>query len=159
MTHWLSRTTLDIIGAAGFDYAFDTLSHGEESNPLASAFDKVFRGSTSAVAGILMLTIAMPFLRPFIGRKTQRDFAAARRQMDVIGMQLISEKKAALQSAKERGEKPTSRDILTLLLQQNMSDDVPPAQRLTDADVLARKNGNCYASAFLIACVQRCQHS
>jgi hypothetical protein len=38
MAHWLSRTTLDIIGLAGFDYDFNTLRRGQEGNELASAF-------------------------------------------------------------------------------------------------------------------------
>jgi hypothetical protein len=36
--HWLSRTTLDIIGLAAFNYDFNTLRRGQEGNELALAF-------------------------------------------------------------------------------------------------------------------------
>ena len=66
-----------------------------------------------------------------------------------IGMQLIAEKKAMLQSQslsstseKDGMNKIESedRDLLTLLLKANMATDIPEEQRLTDEDVLARKS-------------------
>ena len=35
---WLSRCTLDIIGLAGFDFAFNELDTTAEETPLASVF-------------------------------------------------------------------------------------------------------------------------
>jgi hypothetical protein len=39
--HWLSRATLDIIGLAGFNYDFNTISTGDEGNEMAHAFHKM----------------------------------------------------------------------------------------------------------------------
>ncbi|KAG8744389.1 hypothetical protein FRC12_014811 [Ceratobasidium sp. 428] len=50
---WLSRATLDIIGAAGFDYHFNSLDEGDEDE-LAKAFSKIFsEGQQMTVLGIL----------------------------------------------------------------------------------------------------------
>ena len=64
--------------------------------------------------------------------------------MHDIGMQLVAEKKAAIQrelaESKEKGRNDMrSRDLLTLLLKANMATDIPDSQRLSDDDVLGRE--------------------
>jgi hypothetical protein len=48
ISSWLSRATLDIIGLAGFNYSFDALKFGEDSNELGSAFAQIFDSAASA---------------------------------------------------------------------------------------------------------------
>jgi hypothetical protein len=48
ITSWLSRATLDIIGLAGFNYSFDALKFGEDSNELGHAFAQIFNSAKSA---------------------------------------------------------------------------------------------------------------
>jgi hypothetical protein len=55
--------------------------------------------------------------------------------MQRIGNHLLSDSKAAIMNDKASW---TRRDLLSLLLRANMSTDLPPSQRLSDADVLAR---------------------
>jgi hypothetical protein len=43
---WLSRCTLDIIGLAGFGYAFDALSAGARANELQAAVNTIFNAGT-----------------------------------------------------------------------------------------------------------------
>ena len=74
--------------------------------------------------------------------------------MHDIGMQLVAEKKAAIErelaESKEKGRNDMrSRDLLTLLLKANMATDIPDSQRLSDDDVLARK---CKFSRLHIIC-------
>ena len=63
-----------------------------------------------------------------------------------IGNQLLRESKAAVVADdKNTGGKFEKsalkrRDLLSLLLRANMSTDLPPSQRMTDDDVLARKH-------------------
>jgi hypothetical protein len=59
---WLSRTTLDIIGLAGFDYSFDSLDGGNNKNELNEAFATMFRASESARILSLFIT-RIPLLR------------------------------------------------------------------------------------------------
>jgi len=61
-----------------------------------------------------------------------------------IGNQLLRDSKAAVIADEEtRGkfEKSTfkRRDLLSLLIRANTSTNLPPSQRMTDGDVLARK--------------------
>jgi hypothetical protein len=64
--------------------------------------------------------------------------------MHKIGMRLVKEKKEAIlgtnhgASSLEKGSKD-GRDLLTLLIKANLATDLPPQQRLSDEDVLARK--------------------
>jgi hypothetical protein len=68
--------------------------------------------------------------------------------MDRIGLQLVADKKRSiLESTGSDSRKPqiekgdfTSRDLLTRLVAANMATDLPENQRLSDADVLARKS-------------------
>ena len=57
-------------------------------------------------------------------------------------MKLIEEKKAEVLKAASGGagslDALKSRDLLTLLIKANMSEDVPEERRLSDEDVLAR---------------------
>jgi hypothetical protein len=55
--------------------------------------------------------------------------------MNRIGMQLLQDAKSAISA----GEKEAGRrDLLSLLVQSNMSDEIPETQRLSDAVVIAR---------------------
>ena len=61
-----------------------------------------------------------------------------------IGNQLLRDSKAAVVADDGTGgkvEKSTfkRRDLLSLLIRANMSTDLPPSQRMTDDEVLARK--------------------
>jgi hypothetical protein len=63
---FLSRATLDIIGLAGFGYAFDALSSSENSpNELAQAFKTVFR-VTQAGGWVNTLMFLVPALRSLV---------------------------------------------------------------------------------------------
>jgi len=61
-----------------------------------------------------------------------------------IGNQLLRDSKAAVIADEETGgkfEKGTFKrcDLLSLLIRANISTNLPPSQRMTDDDVLARK--------------------
>jgi len=60
---WLGRAALDVIGLAGFGYAFDSLTNVE--NELANAFRVIFETSSKFRAR-LILEMWIPFLRRFV---------------------------------------------------------------------------------------------
>ncbi|GJE84506.1 cytochrome P450 [Phanerochaete sordida] len=138
---WLGRATLDIIGRAGFGYDFEALNPSGAANELNQAFATLF---TMPVAPrdrfFAFLQATIPPLRIF---KTagNRKAEEAQKVMRRIGMQLIQQRKAAIQSEKGRGVERkdiTERDLLTLLIRANMSTDIPENQRLSDDEVLAQ---------------------
>jgi hypothetical protein len=60
--------------------------------------------------------------------------------MDSIGRQIVASSKAAL-SASEGGKAlDHQRDLLSVLLRSTLSKEVPENQRLSEAEVVARKN-------------------
>ncbi|CCM00981.1 uncharacterized protein FIBRA_03029 [Fibroporia radiculosa] len=137
----LSKMTLDVIGLAGFNYHFDALNPHGQKNELNEAFTVMFRTLSGFNLGLLrILKGYFPLLR-LIPDKYTRRIDAAQSVMRRIGMELITEKKAELAKAAEtgvKGEHLKSRDLLTLLLKANMSEDVPLNQRLSDDEVLAQ---------------------
>lgn len=56
--------------------------------------------------------------------------------MNQIGQQLMQDSKADVTNGKTSW---TRRDLLSLLLRANVSGDLPPTQRMSDADVLSRE--------------------
>ncbi|KAF8131040.1 cytochrome P450 [Boletus edulis] len=113
---WLSRTTLDIIGLAGFNYNFDSLNANEKPNELNEAFSTMVDANQS-LSILTILRARLPPLRILVARRT----------MARIGNELLSDAKAAARaSATEKGEIEKNslhgRDLL----------------RLSDEDVLAQ---------------------
>jgi hypothetical protein len=90
----LSRATLDIMGLAGFGYAFNALSRPAGSrSALASAFDVVFE--TQMVSLEALVGMFVPAFER-VPTPRNRRIADARRTMDGIGLQLLQERKAAV---------------------------------------------------------------
>ncbi|KAI0666625.1 cytochrome P450 [Trametes maxima] len=140
----LSRTTLDIIGLAGFGYDFKALSASNEPNELISAFRKLHSSQPPMSSIKMFLRFSFPFLKFMPGRmsKTIKEPSAV---MQRIGSQIVAEKKAAImreaseKNLAEVGRKDLQdRDILTLLMKANVAKDIPEHQRLSDAAVVSR---------------------
>ncbi|KAJ3570546.1 hypothetical protein NP233_g4326 [Leucocoprinus birnbaumii] len=131
----LSKMTLDVIGLAGFDYKFNSLSG--EKNELNEAFSMVFNSRLPMPFLFVLRTMLGrlgSFLVPLPGDKPRRQ---ARATMERIGKQLLTESRTALEQVDgEKDERFRKRDLLSLLLKANMSADVH--QRMSDEDVLAQ---------------------
>ncbi|KAJ7434091.1 cytochrome P450 [Mycena galericulata] len=113
---WLRRTTLDVIGEAGFNYEFDALHEKGQSNELNKSFNELLHSpSSQRDAGFRRAQSIIPFLKLLI----------------------ISTSKDNLMAS--QGEKTNGkRDLLSVLLKANLSSDLPESQRLSDAEVIAQ---------------------
>ncbi|KDQ54054.1 hypothetical protein JAAARDRAFT_160991 [Jaapia argillacea MUCL 33604] len=144
---WLSRMTLDVIGLAGFNYKFNSLSAHLKPTELSKAFGTIFEKGQQ----MSLLALLQAFIPPLRLIPTQRDWSMkkARKTMDRIGRELLAEKKAAIATsiAAERGENKVTevgknsvqgKDLLSLLVRANMATDLKDSQRLSDEDVLAQ---------------------
>ncbi|GLB35548.1 putative cytochrome p450 [Lyophyllum shimeji] len=129
---WLSRTTLDVIGLAGFNYNFNALSEDPGQNELNAAFSVMFKAGIK-LSLIPLLRGWFPLLR-FL--RTEQDAKAdeARKTMNRIANQLLRESKASIHDKSEW----KTRDLLSLLVKSNMDTAIPENQRMTDQDVLAQ---------------------
>ncbi|TEB31341.1 cytochrome P450 [Coprinellus micaceus] len=134
---WLSRTTLDVIGLAGFSYKFNALAHGEDASELMKAFSKIFESGAS-FSIIPFLRGMFPALR-WLPAERDADTKEARATMDRIGRELLIETKTDLKkSGRVDKDSLKARDLLTILVRANMATDIPEHQRMSDTDVLAQ---------------------
>ncbi|KAG6856730.1 hypothetical protein H0H87_001330 [Tephrocybe sp. NHM501043] len=129
---WLSKTTLDIIGLAGFNYKFDALNDDQEQNELNAAFATIFHAGTRMTL-IPMIKAFYPRLRFLRGEK-DTEIETSQKTMTRIGNQLLHESKLSAQDK----TMSKSRDLLSLLVHSNMSTDLPAHQRMSDEDVVAQ---------------------
>ncbi|KAH9910895.1 cytochrome P450 [Fomitopsis serialis] len=152
----MSKTALDMIGLAGFNYPLNSLDESGKPNELNAAFTSVFGALTGGGRGTvytLLLHHLVPLSRYLPGEFSRlRD--ASQEVTRRVGMQLIREKKAdvlkAMSSGKESSEVLGSRDLLTLLIKANMNSNIPEHQRLSDEDVLARHETTSYGMTWCL---------
>ncbi|KZT57538.1 cytochrome P450 [Calocera cornea HHB12733] len=145
---WMSRATLDIIGLAGFGYAFESLS--DESNELARAFSDLLNIQRPNLITILINFFPVIRHLPIKRNQLQKRAMATMRR---VGLELVRRKKEAVMRSMDgkREEKDigrhqlAGRDLLTALVRANMANDVPASQQLDDEEVLAQ------ISTFLLA--------
>ncbi|KAJ7182982.1 cytochrome P450 [Mycena crocata] len=132
---------LNVIGLAGFNYQFDALEPKGEPNELDLVLTELLRSPQSQKqAALRFLQASIPILN-IIPSGSQPTFGAskvheARRKMVKIGNQLLADSKAAVKGG---GDVPAAkRDLLSIMVKANMSDDIPDSQRLSDTDVIAQ---------------------
>ncbi|KAJ7696167.1 cytochrome P450, partial [Mycena metata] len=134
-----STTTLDIIGQAGFKYDFHSL--GADSSSGRDELHEAFATISAAGdrAGLMdALKGEVPLLRKVLPRrKIDKVMDNSQAVMRRIGQRLLrdSKQKIALGSSVDS---VASRDLLSLLVHANTTEDIPEAQRLSDEDVLAQ---------------------
>ncbi|OCB84952.1 cytochrome P450 [Sanghuangporus baumii] len=140
---WLGRATLDVIGLAGFGYAFNSLT--DESNELALAFAAVF--STARKFRVMTILQAwFPILRIF--REENEVEARTRAKIRDIGLGLISERKSAVITESFLASSKTDpldigKDLLSVLIRSNLA--TSPAQQMSSEEIL------CQISTFMAA--------
>ncbi|KLO16841.1 cytochrome P450 [Schizopora paradoxa] len=138
---WLGRTTLDIIGVAGFNYEFNALNVNEKPNELNEAFSTIFNMDSNITIGMIIQEV-VPFLRD-LPTKRNRAVAAAMKTMRRVGNELVQERKHHfLEKEKDAftddSEDLHHKDLLSALIKANMDPSIPESQRMTDEEVLSQ---------------------
>ncbi|KAG8723380.1 hypothetical protein FRC09_003580 [Ceratobasidium sp. 395] len=138
----LNYATLDVIGAAGFGYEFNSLQDGDEDE-LAKAFAKIFDSDEDITTFKLAKTVGCRVLGipTEESRRIDESFATARR----IGTKIIEDKKAMLLHEEKNGADSEGRDILSLLIKSNLAQEANGDQAMSDEEVLGQ------ISTFLVA--------
>ncbi|KAJ6533502.1 cytochrome P450 [Mycena capillaripes] len=131
---WLSRATLDIIGLAGFNYSFDSLS-AERPAELATAFAAIMHAAAT-LSAMDMLQALFPILR-IIPTKFRAIARKSQGVMDRIGSAILQDSKDEL-AGSGTFETGRGRDLLSLLVRANTVKDISENQRLSDEEVLAQ---------------------
>ncbi|KAJ7667216.1 cytochrome P450 [Mycena rosella] len=120
----LRKMTLDAIGQAGFNYQFNAMEAKGKPNELDEALTHLFHSPQAQRQAALRL--------PTPGGKLINQ---ARRKMDEIANQLLTESKATVKAS---GGEKAGRDLLSIMVKANMSSEIPEHQKLSDADVIAQ---------------------
>ncbi|GJE92602.1 cytochrome P450 [Phanerochaete sordida] len=142
---WASRATFDVMGAAGFDYEFNALQN--EDNELLRAYVDMFETAVSRQKGGMraMLSMYIPIIDKILPNETTRFVAKCQKVIERVAGKLIQEKKRKISEAEEKGEVYQGKDLLSLMLKSNAAKDLPPDQRLSDADLLHNINTFMFA--------------
>ncbi|KAH9169230.1 cytochrome P450 [Lactarius sanguifluus] len=140
---WLNKVTLDIIGLAGFDYAFNSLhSPDGRQNEL---YDSI-RSMLTIKLGEFMFVLQLffPLFRP-IPTARSRDLNRSLEVIRRIGSQLIQDKKAAVlaklssdASGVVEKHDVQGHDLLSLLIKSNIASDIPESKRMSDEEILSQ---------------------
>lgn len=132
VTPWLSRTTLDIIGEAGFDFHFGSLDN--EKTPLAKHYENLFLDSTlypsrlDLVFKALWCYIPQPILH-FVRYLPSREYRRFRLYSDYI-------RSFARGLIKESIVKGDGKDMISVLLRANLSSD--PNSKMSEDETIAQ---------------------
>ncbi|KAI0039550.1 cytochrome P450 [Auriscalpium vulgare] len=138
---WLNKVTLDIIGLAGFNYAFNAIPQ-DKPNALVEGFRASMEIDPFSLS--TLLPIVFPPSRYF-PMERNRQMARTLKVINTIGTKLIAEKKAEILAITETDAKGgvekrniQGHDLLSLLMKANMASDIPDNQRMSDADILSQ---------------------
>lgn len=132
---WLTRTTLDVIGAAGFGYEFNSLTNGE-GDELAKAYKAILEPPKENTLTVIWAVMQQkfPVLRFLPGEVNQRK-RNAKGTTDRIGRKLIEDKRSIVLEDKGAA---AGRDILSVLLKANTEEDIKDSERLSDDEVIGQ---------------------
>ncbi|KAI0058317.1 cytochrome P450 [Artomyces pyxidatus] len=138
---WMNKVTLDIIGLAGFNYAFNSI---RETKP--HEMSEGIRVATDL--NPFSLSFILPIIFPvakIIPTKRDRAMKETLRLVSSIGTQVIADRKAEILASAEvdakggvEKRKIQGNDLLSLLVKANMASDIPESARLKDKDILAQ---------------------
>ena len=110
---WFDRTTLDIIGDAGFGHNFDSLNHPE--TPIRKAYQRYFQFDNwdRLFHGLQSQTT----LAKYLPMKAKHEILAARRTLIGVASDIIRDKQAKKQSHSLSAEK----NIIAMIVRDNSS--------------------------------------
>lgn len=116
---WLNRTTLDIIGEAGFGTDLDSLEHPE--TPIREAYRLVFAFDISS--RVLHGLAAFIPLTKYLPAKMNRDMLASRNIILSKATEIIKEKQTVTHSK--------DKDIIALIVRDNMKTNAASGDKLS----------------------------
>ncbi|KAH7339520.1 cytochrome P450 [Rhizoctonia solani] len=148
--HWMARATFDIIGLAGFDYAFNVMEN--EENPVYIAYKEMFRMTLDLdrTRGLIktMIGLYFPTFYKIIPDEVTKAVAASHKVIYGMCRKLVETKREAVLQEVETGDKTQyAKDLLSRLLRSNLSTDLPEDQRLSDDSLMDNINTMLFAGS------------
>ncbi|KAF5338451.1 hypothetical protein D9758_012239 [Tetrapyrgos nigripes] len=128
ISHWTSRATFDAFGLACLNYNFNALD--SETEEVYLAYRRMFH----LVDKKTVLRILFPSLDKLWPDAVAREIQESRNVIYRAGQVLIANKKASVCAEKCDLFSVHDKDLLSLLIKSNLSND--PSKRLSDSDLL-----------------------
>ncbi|KAF8678434.1 Cytochrome P450 [Rhizoctonia solani] len=148
--NWMSRGAFDIIGLAGFDYAFNAIEN--EENPVYIAYKEMFamtldlersRGLIS-----MLISVYCPTFYKIFPDEATKVVTASHKVIYGMCRELVENKREAVIREMESGDKTEfAKDLLSRLLRSNLSVDLPESQRLSDESLMDNINTMLFAGS------------
>ncbi|KAJ6519296.1 cytochrome P450 [Mycena sanguinolenta] len=138
VAHWISRTTFDIFGLAGFDYHFNALH--DESEEVYSAYRRMFNISDKATHFRVLKQLYLPIVEKIWPDRDERITQQCLKTIRDCGTGLIQAKRET-----HMNEKSDDKDILSLLIKSNLSAE--PSNRLSDTELLDQLSSFLFAGS------------
>ncbi|KAL5534617.1 hypothetical protein ACEPAG_1080 [Sanghuangporus baumii] len=132
ITYWVLRATLDVIGLAGFDYAFRALE--TETEEVYLAYRILFRSVENGPDFKRIVELFFPIIERLLPDEGLRRRKAALKTIKRKGEEIIKSKKQAIMAQITTPKGIWDKDILSLLIKANLSED--PSTRLSDSELL-----------------------
>ncbi|BEI92908.1 uncharacterized protein CcaverHIS019_0505360 [Cutaneotrichosporon cavernicola] len=133
--HHMSETALDIIGEAGFGYDFNAI--GDGNSPLRNAYTSAIQAAFKFDPWVMLTVMDARF--GAIPTKRTRTMHKARSQAQVIGRQIVAEKKRqVIDYHNDLDKSSLGKDVLSLMIRANLDPSLRADQRLTDHEVVAQ---------------------
>ncbi|KAI9452155.1 cytochrome P450 [Russula earlei] len=129
---WLSRTTLDVIGEAGFDFHFGSLDN--ESTPLGKQYENLFIDSSlyPSQFDLVFRALWRYIPEPLLHYVRYLPFREYRRLRSFLNYSLWFSRDLVRESI----EKTDGKDIISILLRANTSEN--PINSMTDDEVVGQ---------------------
>ena len=113
VAHWVSRATFDIIGLAGFDYAFHSLQ--DESEEVYMAYRTMFDAADKGPQFKRIAELFFPIIEKIFPDEGLKKVNASLATIKRRGAELVKSKKQAILAEIRDAKDITEKDILSLL--------------------------------------------
>ncbi|KAG8747156.1 hypothetical protein FRC10_002205 [Ceratobasidium sp. 414] len=146
--HWMARAAFDMIGLAGFDYAFNAIQN--EDNPVYIAYKRMFGMTLDQERGILstMLSVYCPWFYKIFPDDATKAVTASHKVIYAKCKELVETKRQAVLKEMEYGNKDEpAKDLFSRLIKSNLSTSIPENQRLPDSDLMDNINTMLFAGS------------
>lgn len=136
MLAYVSCTTLDIMGLAGFNYSFNSvqqLSEGLDMTDNLSSAARELLLLAEALSLLAFFKMFFPIFRLITWDARSKIMDRGEAAMREIGRKLVDEKRRALNSSYEKEQ---AKDLLTLLIKANMNEGGRDDRSMSDDEVM-----------------------
>lgn len=132
--HWISRTTLDVIGESAFSYDLKSLHHGESGSSIAQSFQEMM----TRVGQLTLVERALLHLEQFSVFDGYRPLPTSFNKAAIGTQKTVEQVAGKMIDEHKTSGMETDSDLLQKILTLNEDPTVPSDQRMSRREVLGQ---------------------